>query len=93
MNAFYLPLAVATVVLLGGGQAFAQSSNDAKQPQQQSADAPSSTPSATGSAADVSTTTNVRVVTNGPIPDTPENRARFGKPLSNAGRNSKPAGN
>jgi hypothetical protein len=33
------------------------------------------------------------VVTNGPIPDTPENRARFGGPKSHAGRRTKPAGN
>jgi hypothetical protein len=33
------------------------------------------------------------VVTNGPIPDTPENRAKYGKPNSHAGRASKPDGN
>ena len=35
----------------------------------------------------------VDVVSNGPVPDTPENRAKYGKPLSNAGRMTKPAGN
>jgi hypothetical protein len=34
-----------------------------------------------------------RLVTNGPIPDTPANRARYGKPLSHAGRQSAPDGN
>ncbi len=34
-----------------------------------------------------------RVVTNGPIPDTPANRARFGKPLSHAGKKTAPSGN
>jgi hypothetical protein len=34
-----------------------------------------------------------QIVTNGPIPDTPANRARYGKPLSHAGRKSAPAGN
>jgi hypothetical protein len=33
------------------------------------------------------------VVTNGPIPDTPTNRARYGEPLSHAGRASAPDGN
>jgi hypothetical protein len=36
---------------------------------------------------------NVDIVSNGPIPDTKENRAKYGKPLSNAGRMTKPAGN
>jgi hypothetical protein len=35
----------------------------------------------------------VDVVSNGPVPDTPENRAKYGKPLSNAGRMTRPAGN
>lgn len=33
------------------------------------------------------------VYTNGPIPDTPENRARFGGPRSHAGRLTSPRGN
>jgi hypothetical protein len=33
------------------------------------------------------------LVTNGPVPDTVENRAKYGKPMSNAGRMTKPAGN
>jgi hypothetical protein len=33
------------------------------------------------------------VVSNGPVPDTPANRARYGKPMSNAGKKSTPAGN
>lgn len=32
------------------------------------------------------------VVTNGPIPDTPVNRARYGAPLSRAGKATAPAG-
>ena len=35
----------------------------------------------------------VEVITNGPVPDTPANRARYGGPLSNAGRNTSPVGN
>ena len=34
-----------------------------------------------------------RVVTNGPVPDTAENRARYGQPLSRAGKRTAPAGN
>ena len=33
------------------------------------------------------------LVTNGPVPDTRENRAKYGAPMSNAGRLTKPAGN
>lgn len=32
-------------------------------------------------------------VTNGPVPDTPANRAKYGGPMSNAGRRTSPAGN
>jgi hypothetical protein len=32
------------------------------------------------------------VVSNGPVPDTPQNRAAYGKPLSNAGRHTAPTG-
>ena len=33
------------------------------------------------------------VVSNGPVADTPENRAKYGKPMSNAGKRSAPKGN
>lgn len=36
---------------------------------------------------------DANVVTNGPIPDTPENRARYGAPISNGGKRTAPAGN
>jgi hypothetical protein len=36
---------------------------------------------------------NTNVITNGPIPDTKENRARFGPPDSAAGRRTRPKGN
>jgi len=32
-------------------------------------------------------------VTNGPIPDTPANRAKYGGPMSHTGKKTKPAGN
>ena len=36
---------------------------------------------------------SANVVTNGPIPDTAENRARYGSPISNGGKRTAPAGN
>jgi hypothetical protein len=35
----------------------------------------------------------VSTVTNGPVPDTVENRQRYGGPMSNGGRRTQPAGN
>jgi len=35
----------------------------------------------------------VTVVSNAPIPDTPENRAKYGQPMSRAGKRTKPIGN
>ena len=37
--------------------------------------------------------TRVELVTNGPVPDTPQNRAMYGQPMSNAGKKTAPAGN
>jgi hypothetical protein len=37
--------------------------------------------------------TGAQIVTNGPVPDTKANRARFGAPDSHAGRRTSPAGN
>jgi hypothetical protein len=42
-----------------------------------------------GTAASVTTT----LVTNGPVPDTAENRAKYGGPMSRAGKRTAPAGN
>jgi predicted outer membrane protein len=35
----------------------------------------------------------VQTVTNGPVPDTTENRARYGAPMSRAGKMTRPTGN
>ena len=53
--------------------------------------APAPAPAATsyGQSASFTTTT----VTNGPVPDTKENRAKYGSPMSNAGKRTAPAGN
>jgi hypothetical protein len=37
--------------------------------------------------------TGAQIVSNGPVPDTRANRARFGQPDSHAGRRTKAAGN
>ncbi|MBI1199468.1 MAG: hypothetical protein GC203_16525 [Phenylobacterium sp.] len=51
-----------------------------------------STPSVSEYSQPTATVTNL-TVTNGPIPDTPENRAKYGGPRSHAGKMTKPAGN
>jgi hypothetical protein len=33
------------------------------------------------------------VISNNPVPDTPQNRKLYGGPMSNAGRHTRPAGN
>jgi hypothetical protein len=38
-------------------------------------------------------TVETQVVSNGPVPDTAENRAKYGKPDSHAGKRTAPAGN
>ncbi len=35
---------------------------------------------------------DVGVVSNGPVPDTKENRAKYGRPMSHAGRHTAPTG-
>lgn len=72
------------------------SRNDASMP------APTMTPapmtpapmmSAPMAASDASATVGVTMVTNGPVADTPENRAKYGAPMSNAGKRTAPTGN
>lgn len=59
-------------------------------------------PPATDASATVTSTTTTdslgasvttSTVTNGPVPDTAENRARYGQPMSNAGKRTKATGN
>ncbi|WP_334162757.1 hypothetical protein [Phenylobacterium sp.] len=51
--------------------------------------------SATTTAADASTSASVTtsMTTNGPVPDTAENRAKYGQPLSRAGKRTAARGN
>lgn len=57
------------------------------------APADNSTSQMYSSAPAVSPEIRTRLVTNGPVPDTPENRARFGGPDSNGGERTAPVGN
>ena len=48
---------------------------------------------ATAAAAPASATVTTSLTTNGPVPDTPENRAKYGQPLSRAGKMTAARGN
>lgn len=49
--------------------------------------------SANAGAGDASAVVTTNMVTNGPIADTPENRAQYGQPLSHAGKRTLAKGN
>ncbi|HEX2558877.1 hypothetical protein [Phenylobacterium sp.] len=49
--------------------------------------------SATSAGMNASTGGNVQLITNGPVPDTAENRSKYGQPMSRAGKRTAPAGN
>ncbi|HEY9219167.1 MAG TPA: hypothetical protein VIO94_14050 [Phenylobacterium sp.] len=53
----------------------------------------SSAASASSSGSNASMSGSTQVVTNGPVPDTAENRAKYGAPMSRAGKRTAPAGN
>ena len=55
--------------------------------------AATSTTADVSASAPASVTYTNQLVTNGPVPDTAENRARFGGPMSHAGQRTAPAGN
>lgn len=50
-------------------------------------------PAATNYGQAASATVTTQTITNGPVPDTAANRAKYGGPMSNAGRGTKPIGN
>lgn len=50
-------------------------------------------PSAGANGQDVSATLTDQMISNGPVPDTAANRAKYGSPLSHAGKLTKAAGN
>lgn len=49
--------------------------------------------SSTTKTLDDGSTLTTEVISNGPVPDTKANRARYGQPLSHAGRMTAPRGN
>lgn len=51
-----------------------------------------STTASAGTSTDASAVVSTQTVTNGPVPDTAENRAKY-RPMSRAGRATSPAGN
>ena len=91
-------LAAAAASLIGG-LAYAQDMSQGAPAADTSAAPPSADTApvaATGVRRETSATVNgqtVVVVSNAPIPDTPANRAKYGQPLSRAGKRTKPIGN
>jgi|GraSoiStandDraft_4_1057263.scaffolds.fasta_scaffold139039_2 hypothetical protein len=76
-------------------QAPAPADADAQVPADEGIDvtAPTPAPSNTAATVDEAGPVTVEVVTNGPVPDTPANRARYGGPMSHAGKLTAPRGN
>jgi hypothetical protein len=100
-----LPLLAATAMIaMMAAPVFAQTMPMTPSPATETMPANSTTPATTSDAAmpaaasatdagtPTSATVTTQTVTNGPVPDTPATRAMY-KPLSNAGRHTKPAGN
>jgi len=56
-------------------------------------DATAASETGTMASARTSASANVTMVTNGPVPDTEENRAKYGGPQSRAGKMTEPTGN
>jgi len=108
MNRKYLMMAAVAAALAGPMAAHAQQTDQQQpipapqpvapaptNPDLTAAPAPIVTP-ATDAATPASATTDasgVVVVAMAPVPDTPANRAKYGKPMSRAGRHTAPAGN
>ena len=99
-------LAIAAATALAAGAAAAQSSNQTNDqsnaaPSTNQAGAPPTTTYPGGvtsspTPADQAYTLKAgdpNVITNGPVPDTPENRKLYGGPMSNGGRHTAPKGN
>ena len=90
--------AVAATALIGGAAFAQQPSTTTTTTTTTEAPAPAA---ATGTATSTSVTTSdstgatatVTTLTNGPVPDTPANRAKYGGPMSNAGKRTAARGN
>jgi hypothetical protein len=100
-------LAIAAAAALAAGAAAAQSSDETNNqsnaaPSTSQAGAPTAPTTYPGGVtssptpADQAYTLKAgdpNVITNGPVPDTPENRKLYGGPMSNGGRHTAPKGN
>ena len=103
VNTLKIATAAGFLVVAMAGAAWAQDTSGAMTPATPAPDpaqavgAPSSkaAPSADTSGANSSATASAQdtTVTNGPVPDTADNRAKYGAPMSHAGKKTKPAGN
>ena len=102
MNVQHLLTIAAATALIGGVAVAQQSTTTTVNPVPPSA--PSSTdptPAPVGAATSTSVTTTdttgasmtVSMVTNGPVPDTAANRAKYGQPMSHAGKRTPARGN
>ena len=90
-------VSLAAVAVLAAGAAAAQTTTSAEQ-----AAAPAAAAIPPGGVASSPTPADEAfklkagdptVISNAPVPDTPQNRRAYGGPMSNAGRHSKPIGN
>ena len=95
-------LAAAVMSCLIGGAAVAQTADSPAAPADQATPAAAPSDQAPPVTASTATGTETSAVVNGqtieviagqPVPDTRANRAKFGQPLSRAGRRTAPAGN
>jgi len=91
-------LAAAAATALVGGAAFAQEPATQPAPPTASTAAPVSTGQAVNTSSTTTTdatgaTITTSLTTNGPVPDTKENRAKYGGPMSHAGKRTAAKGN
>ena len=90
-------LAAFVVACLAGGVATGQPTSPARSTQINDA-APAQASASASAGVNVSVTVSADgarhlLISNQPVADTRENRAKYGQPLSNAGRHTRPAGN
>jgi hypothetical protein len=85
--------ATAAAAALISGAALAQPSTQPAQSAPVAATGPAVSTSLTTADRSTGATLTVTTFTNGPVPDTQENRARYGQPMSNAGKRTPAKGN
>lgn len=101
MKTVTLFTAVAATALIGGAVFAQQPTTPSTDTAPPTTSAPAqAAPTGTATATSVTTadpssgaTVTVTTLTNGPVPDTPANRAKYGQPMSNAGKRTPAKGN